>query len=227
MIVGERKDVEEIKDMLPEDMDDLLIVACGTCVTVSLAGGEREANSLKALLSLYYGENGENVDIKADAIKRQCDDEFIDTIEEEIEESDAVLSLACGVGVQHLAIRFPSSIILPGLNTTFYGRTSATGEWEEMCQGCGECVLDRFAGVCPIARCSKSLLNGPCGGSEEGKCEVDEEIDCGWELIYERASELGVLDRLLEHEPPKDWTTSTDGGVRSHKNPEFFGSGGE
>lgn len=227
MIVGKRKDIEEIKDMLPEDMDDLLIVGCGTCVTVSLDGGEREAKSLRDLLTLYYSENGSEVDINADAIKRQCDDEFIDEIENEIEENDVVLSLACGVGVQHLAIRFPEQVILPGLNTTFYGRTSATGEWEEMCHGCGECVLDRFAGVCPVARCSKSLLNGPCGGSEDGKCEVDDDIDCGWELIYERASELDMLDRLLEYEPPKDWTTYRDGGVRSHKNPEFFGSGGE
>ncbi len=227
MIVGERKEVDEIKDMLPEDMNNLLIVGCGTCVTVSLAGGEREANSLRDLLSLYYRQNGQEVDIKADAIKRQCDDEFIDTIEEEIEDNDVILSLACGIGVQHLAIRFPGTLILPGLDTTFYGRTSATGEWEEMCHGCGQCILDHFAGVCPIARCSKSLLNGPCGGSEDGNCEVDDEIDCGWELIYDRAKELGVLNRLLEFEPPKDWSTYRDGGVRSHKNPEFFGSGGE
>ncbi|SDL19996.1 methylenetetrahydrofolate reductase C-terminal domain-containing protein [Halarsenatibacter silvermanii] len=227
MIVGERKEVDEIRDMLPEDIEELLIVGCGTCVTVSLAGGEREAKSLRDLLELYFSQNGESLDIAADAIKRQCDDEFIDEIEEQIEKSDAVLSLACGIGVQHLAIRFPEKLILPGLNTTFYGRTSATGEWEEMCHGCGECVLDRFAGICPIARCSKSLLNGPCGGSEDGNCEVDDEIDCGWELIYERAKELEVFDRLLEHEEPKDWTTYRDGGVRSHKNPEFFRSGGE
>ncbi len=227
MIVGERKEVDEIRDMLPEDIEELLIVGCGTCVTVSLAGGEREAKSLRDLLGLYFSQNEESLDIAADAIKRQCDDEFIDEIEEQIEKSDAVLSLACGIGVQHLAIRFPEKLILPGLNTTFYGRTSATGEWEEMCHGCGECVLDRFAGICPIARCSKSLLNGPCGGSEDGNCEVDDEIDCGWELIYERAKELEVFDRLLEHEEPKDWTTYRDGGVRSHKNPEFFRSGGE
>ncbi len=222
MIVGKLKDVDEIKDMLPEDLESLFIIGCGTCVSVSLAGGEREAKSLRDLLELYFRSQGRDVKVNTATIKRQCDDEFIDSEELAISEHDVVLSLACGVGVQHLGIKHPGKMILPGVNTTFYGRNSDVGEWEEMCLGCGDCILDDFAGVCPVARCSKSLINGPCGGSQDGKCEVDDEIDCGWDLIYNRAKEIGQLDRLLSYEGPKDWSTARDGGVRSHKNPEFF-----
>ncbi len=222
MIVGKLKDVAEIKDMLPEDLESLFIIGCGTCVSVSLAGGEREAKSLRDLLELYFRSQGRDVKVNTATIKRQCDDEFIDSEELAISEHDVVLSLACGVGVQHLGIKHPGKMILPGVNTTFYGRNSDVGEWEEMCLGCGDCILDDFAGVCPVARCSKSLINGPCGGSQDGKCEVDDEIDCGWDLIYNRAKEIGQLDRLLSYEGPKDWSTYRDGGVRSHKNPEFF-----
>ncbi len=222
MIVGKLKDVAEIKDMLPEDLESLFIIGCGTCVSVSLAGGEREAKSLRDLLELYFRSQGRDVKVNTATIKRQCDDEFIDSEELAISEHDVVLSLACGVGVQHLGIKHPGKMILPGVNTTFYGRNSDVGEWEEMCLGCGDCILDDFAGVCPVARCSKSLINGPCGGSQDGKCEVDDEIDCGWDLIYNRAKEIGQLDRLLSYEGPKDWSTARDGGVRSHKNPEFF-----
>ncbi len=222
MIVGKLKDVAEIKDMLSEDLESLFIIGCGTCVSVSLAGGEREAKSLRDLLELYFRSQGRDVKVNTATIKRQCDDEFIDSEELAISEHDVVLSLACGVGVQHLGIKHPGKMILPGVNTTFYGRNSDVGEWEEMCLGCGDCILDDFAGVCPVARCSKSLINGPCGGSQDGKCEVDDEIDCGWDLIYNRAKEIGQLDRLLSYEGPKDWSTARDGGVRSHKNPEFF-----
>ncbi|MGM0420120.1 MAG: methylenetetrahydrofolate reductase C-terminal domain-containing protein [Bacillota bacterium] len=222
MIVGKQKDVVEIKDMLPADLETLFIVGCGSCVTVSLAGGEREVAALKNILQLYFQKENKEVNILTDTIERQCDDEFLDELENNISRSDVVLSLACGVGVQHLGINYPQKVVLPGLDTTFYGRTSGVGEWEEMCHGCGDCVLDRFAGVCPVARCSKSLMCGPCGGSQDGVCEVDDSIDCGWQTIYDRAKEIGQLDKILEYDAPKDWSTYKDGGVRSHKNPEFF-----
>src|SRR6056297_1220345 len=170
-----------------------------------MAGGEREVNSLAEVLRTYYASQGRDVEIETDTVKRQCDFEFLDDIEEEINRNDLVLSLACGIGVQHLVERYPKKVVLPGLNTSFYGATTAVGEWSERCIGCGECVLDQYFGICPIARCSKGLLNGPCGGSQDGKCEVDPEIDCAWELIYKRAEKLGMVDQLLEYKKPKDW----------------------
>ncbi len=222
MIVGQQKKAEEIIKMLGENWESLLIVGCGTCVTVSLAGGEREVEALANLLQLYYGKKGKKVTISTDTITRQCDFEFIDDIAEKIEDHDIILSLACGVGVQHMVERHPQKLIFPGLNTSFYGATTAVGEWAERCIGCGECILDRFGGVCPVARCSKSLLNGPCGGSQDGKCEVDDEIDCGWELIFNRMKDLDILEKLLVFEDPKDWQPYRDGGPRKLVNKEYY-----
>lgn len=222
MIVAEQKKITEIIEMLGDDFETLFIVGCGTCVTVSMAGGEREVKALAELLRLYYSGQKKDIKIETATVKRQCDFEFLDEIEEEVERTDLVLSLGCGVGVQHLAERYPDRVILPGLNTSFYGATTGVGEWSERCIGCGNCVLDKYMGVCPVVRCSKGLLNGPCGGSQDGKCEVDPEIDCGWELIYNRAVRLGKLRELARYEPPKDWQTYRDGGPRKLVNTEYF-----
>ena len=104
--------------------------------------------------------------------------------------------------------------VVPAVNTTFLGAALEQGVWAERCQGCGDCVLEITGGICPIARCSKSLLNGPCGGSSEGKCEIDPEVDCGWQLIYDRLSALGKLENLNRMLPARDWSTSRDGGPR-------------
>jgi ferredoxin len=192
---------------------NLLVLGCGTCVTVCMAGGEKEAGILASTLRLANREKGVAMKIIEATIERQCDREFFDPVREQVEAADAVLSLACGVGVQFASEVFAGKRVLPGLNTRFYGTTEKQGVWSERCAGCGSCVLDRFGGVCPIARCSKSLLNGPCGGSQNGMCEVDQEnTPCGWQLIYDRMKALGLLDRLEENQPIKDWRTGRDGG---------------
>lgn len=221
MIVAEQKGIKEIVEILGDDFKDLLILGCGTCVTVSMAGGEREVAAIAEALNLYYNNNDREVNIETETVKRQCDFEFIDEIEVEIDRNDLVLSLGCGVGVQHLTERYPEKLILPGLDTSFYGATTDVGEWSERCIGCGQCILDQYLGICPVARCSKSLLNGPCGGSQDGKCEVDPEIDCAWELIYNHAEKLGMVDQLLGYKEPKDWQTYRDGGPRTLINEEY------
>ena len=128
---------------------------------------------------------------------------------------EAVLSVSCGVGVQTLVRFFPAKPIFPGVNTTFMGETVAHGLWEERCQACGNCILEKTAGICPVARCAKQLLNGPCGGSSRGKCEIKRETDCAWQLIYDRAKSLGQLHRLSEIIPAKRWgVESRDSGPR-------------
>ena len=196
-----------------EGVEKLLILGCGSCVTVCMAGGEKEVGILASTLRLANKQHGVAMEIVEETIERQCDREFFDGVREEIENADAVLSMACGVGVQFCSEIFEGRRVFPGLNTKFYGTTEQQGLWTERCAGCGDCVLDKFGGVCPIARCSKSLLNGPCGGSQDGKCEVDTaNIDCGWQLIYDRLKGLGLLHTLEENEPIKDWSTGRDGG---------------
>jgi len=213
MIIAEQKPLAEIKAMLTP-YHKILIVGCGTCVTVCFAGGEKEVGILAAELRMARKLDGDPLETVERTVQRQCEWEFIDPLAEDIAQVEAVLSLGCGVGVQALAQRFPKARVLPGLNTTFYGMPTEPGVFAELCAGCGNCILDKTAGICPIARCSKNLLNGPCGGSQNGKCEVNPDIECAWQLIYDRLAAFGELDKLLEITPPKDWRTQFGGGPR-------------
>jgi ferredoxin len=213
MIVAEQKPLGEIKGLLGEARN-VLVVGCGTCVTVCFAGGEREANVLSSLLRMSSTLDGVSTTVTDVTVQRQCEWEYLDAIREPLADADVVLSLGCGVGVQALAEHFPEAIVVPGLNTKFMGLPSEQGVWVERCAACGECLLGTTGGICPIARCSKQLLNGPCGGSSHGKCEIDAEIDCAWQLIYDKLQAQGRLNLIMDITPPKDWRTSRDGGPR-------------
>ncbi|MBI3761364.1 MAG: methylenetetrahydrofolate reductase C-terminal domain-containing protein [Chloroflexi bacterium] len=213
MIVAEQKPLEEIKGLLG-DAPRVLVVGCGTCVTVCFAGGEKEAGILGSLLRMSAKLDGGPKDVTEATVQRQCEWEYLDTIRDRVAEADVVLSLGCGVGVQALAERYPNAVVVPGLNTAFMGLPIEQGVWVERCAACGNCLLGLTGGICPIARCSKQLLNGPCGGSSNGKCEVGPEIDCAWQLIYDKLKAQGRLHLLMDINPPKDWRTSRDGGPR-------------
>lgn len=211
MIVAEQKAIPDILAMLPE-VEQLLVLGCDTCVTVCMAGGEKEVKLLCGAIRLAEVKIGR---VRGLSVERQCDREFLQDIAADVGGSDAVLSLACGAGVQMLADMFPDKIVLPGLNTLFMGSNEGEGYWLERCVGCGDCMLDLTVGICPKARCSKGLMNGPCGGSQDGKCEVDpENLDCAWNLIYKKLKRAGLLDRMMENRPPRDWSKAHDGGPR-------------
>jgi ferredoxin len=213
MIIGEQKPLDEIKAMIA-DYQKILILGCGTCVTVCFAGGEKEVGVLASALRMATRLEGQNKEFMEATVQRQCEYEYNEEVADLVREADSVLSLACGIGVQTMNEQFPDKITLPGLNTTFLGQPTEQGIWDERCQACGTCILDKTAGICPITRCSKSLLNGPCGGSVGGKCEIDPDVDCAWQLIYDRLKALGKLELLTEIQPVKDWSTSRDGGPR-------------
>ena len=140
--------------------------------------------------------------------------DFVIQLDDLINEYDVILSLGCGAGVQAVADMFPEIPVAPALNTEFLGETKDQGLWMENCQGCGDCMLFYFGGICPIARCSKQLLNGPCGGSKDGICEVNPEIPCAWQLIIDRLDSQKALDRLEMIYPPKDWSKKHGSGPR-------------
>jgi ferredoxin len=213
MIVGEQKSLEEIMGLLG-DAKKVLVVGCGTCVTVCFAGGEKEVAILAAALRMKSKLDGHPMEVDESTVQRQCEWEYIDPLGERLKEYDVVLSLACGIGVQAMNERFPEFVTLPGINTTSLSLPVEQGVWEERCQACGDCILGLTAGICPIARCSKQLLNGPCGGSQNGVCEIDPDVPCAWHLIWERLRALGREEQLLEIQPPKNWTSSRDGGPR-------------
>lgn len=213
MIIAEQKSLEELKALVGE-AQNVLVAGCGTCVTVCFAGGSREAAITAASLRMASRLDGDPKEVRETVVQRQCEWEYLDQIADQVREADVVVSLGCGIGVQALVEHFPDAWVVPGLNTSFLGLPTEQGVWAERCAACGDCILGLTGGICPIARCSKSLLNGPCGGSEDGHCEIDPEVPCAWQLIYDRLSSMDKLHVLLEIQPPKDWEKSRDGGPR-------------
>lgn len=213
MIVAERKSIPELIDIL-QAHNRILVLGCGTCVAVCLAGGEREVSIISSALRIAGKVKGLTFKIDELTIERQCDNVFIEQAAEVIEKSEAVLSLGCGAGVQAIAERYVNKPVYAGLNTKFLGILEERGVWTEKCAACGACVLHEYGGICPVTRCAKRILNGPCGGSREDRCEVRPDRPCAWQLIYQRLKAIGQLDRLKQIELPKNWSSSLNGGPR-------------
>lgn len=216
MIVADRKPLEEILNSI-KDYKKIMLMACGGCVTICFSGGAKAAELLGSQIKIARKKQGNNIEIIECTPERQCEYEFIDEFKEQLDSVEAVLSIACGVGVQTMSEHFPDMITIPGLNTKFMGYPVEHALWSERCAGCGDCVLEWTGGLCPIARCAKKLFNGPCGGSSDGKCEVDEDTECVWQLIYDRLKRLNKLDNLFPVREAKDWRTSTNAGQRKVK----------
>ena len=205
MIVAEQKPLDEIRQMItPYEM--VLILGCGTCMTVCDAGGEREVSFLHNSLRVAQAKSGNGTHTFSEyTLKRQCDPEFLDLLTDRVSDVDAILSLGCGIGVQAIAERFPEVSVLPGVNTSFMGMTKEMGVWDERCAACGDCRLAETAGICPITRCTKGILNGPCAGTKNGKCEANKDMDCAWLLIYKRLEGLGQLEKMRRYYPPRNF----------------------
>jgi len=213
MITGERKPMEELIECV-KPYRRILLVGCNECVTVCAAGGRKEVGILSSALNMHFMKEGKPLEIQEITLERQCDPEYIEQLAPQINQVEAVLSMACGCGVQEVARRFKETPVFPALNTKFMGASERPGMWAERCQGCGDCVLGLTGGICPISRCSKQLLNGPCGGSTNGKCEVDPDIDCAWQLIWDRLKALGKTELYEENLPAKDWRPGRGAGPR-------------
>ena len=216
MIVADKKPIEEIIEEI-KDRKNILILGCNECVTVCEAGGQKEAGVLASALRMYFLNQGKEVKIDEITLERQCDHEYLEEIRDSIDRYDAVVSLACGVGVQFMAEKYRTTPIYPGVNTCFLGATEERGLWTERCQACGNCLLATTGGICPVARCAKRLLNGPCGGSTAGKCEINQEVDCAWQLIVDRLKAIEKMEDYEKLAPIKDWSTDRAGGPRKVK----------
>lgn len=214
MIFAEWKSVDELASKL-RDHERVLVVGCATCVAECAAGGEKEVETMAPLLSLRMKKEGRSVEFMTSTLEKQCEWEFVEELEEQVGQVDAVLSLACGIGVQALAERFADTRVYPGVNTSALTMRDQPGVWASRCAACGDCTLDETQGLCPVARCAKSLMNGPCGGTtRDGKCEVDDDTDCVWNQIVERAAERGELMSLSRVRRAKDWSDSRHGGPK-------------
>lgn len=202
MIISRNKPFDEILDYI-KDAQKIILTGCGECATACQSGGEEqllmikkklEDQGKKVLITLVPETSCNYLLVKKDLRK----------IKEALDEADAVISFACGDGVQTIA-KLSKIPVYPGNDTLFIGEVERVGIYSEACRTCGECVLGSTGGICPVTRCAKSLLNGPCGGAKNGKCEVNPDNDCAWILIYNKLKELNQLDKLKEIKEPKDY----------------------
>ncbi len=204
MIVTTLKPLDEVMNFI-SPYKNIMIVGCDGCTQPPR--GIKEAGTLSQLLELAGKQKNKEFNFKIITIAKQCDSYLVASIlEPQTEGVEAILSLACGIGVQEIARIFPGIPVFPAQNTHFMGAEEReAGILEERCAGCGDCLLALTGGVCPVARCTKGLLNGACGGSKNGKCELSPERDCGWILIYEQLEKQGKLQNLKEFRPPRDY----------------------
>lgn len=208
MIVAKRKPFDEIKEML-KDYKKVLNVGCGTCVAVCLVGGEKEVAVLSAEIEMARKLDDNPIQIDGYTVERQCDREYLAELDEKVDAYDALISMACGVGIQFLAERFPNKPVFPAVDTSGLAVNQAAGWYEERCRSCSSCVLGWTGGICPVTMCAKGLYNGPCGGTNKGSCEINKDQPCAWYMIYERLSKQGRLDNLLRVHPANDWKDQT------------------
>jgi len=216
MIVAELKPIAEIAESI-SGYGHVVVVGCGSCVTICLSGGDREAKLLSRELARPQYYRGKPPRLNAETIQRQCERDLIDAFLHLPPDTEAVLSLACGAGVQTVADAFDPLPVIPALNTTFLGAADSPGVWHEKCRGCGDCILASTGGICPVGRCAKNIFNGPCGGVRDGRCEVHPETPCAWVQIYHRLKNRNMLHLLDEVRLPRDWRPAGGNGPRVRK----------
>ena len=196
--ITQKKSQEEIERLL-KGLNRIFIIGCGTCVTLTHTGGEPEVRQLKDALS----EKGKLI-TGTTVVPVACDNltrEFLSDFGEHIKQSDALLITSCAFGVQTVA-RQLKKMVVPAVNTMFIGKETAFGTFDEICTQCGTCIIGETGGICPVTNCHKGLVNGPCGGTNHGKCEIDVNKDCVWTLIYDRLTELDRLDSMRKYQKP-------------------------
>jgi len=206
--ISKQKPFEEIKEYLEKD-EKVFLIGCGTCATMCHTGGKSEVLEMKDKLA----EMGKKVTGWM-VIPTACDSLTEQAIAENaqaIEEADSILVMTCAFGVQTVAL-YADKVVYPALNTLFVGSEDTPYHFSEVCTQCGECVIGWTGGICPFTTCPKGLLNGPCGGAKDGKCEVDSEKDCAWALIYERLKKQGRLDNMRRCYTPRNFLASLKPG---------------
>jgi len=203
MIITKKKAPEAVLSML-EGHDKVFILGCNSCAETIETGGPEQV----AEMSEFLAANGKTITGTA-VIDPICHvlgaKRALRERDEQVSAADAVLVMSCGAGVQTVSEALDKAV-LPALDSVFLGNVVRHGIYEERCSLCGECVLDVTAGICPVTRCAKGLLNGPCGGMNEGKCEVDPDQDCAWALIYERLEKTGRAGEMAKIAKPKDYS---------------------
>lgn len=198
--ITQQKPEEEI-DQLLNGLGRVFIIGCGTCVTMTRTGGEPEVREMRERIS----KTGKLItgDVVLPVACDNLTGEALREYEKQIDQANALLIMTCAFGVQTVARQFKKTVI-PALDTLFIGKETSVGLFDEVCTQCGTCIIGETGGICPVTSCHKGLVNGPCGGTNEGKCEIDSNKDCAWTLIYNRLKDLDRLDSMRKLQKPRN-----------------------
>ncbi|MBU4194662.1 MAG: methylenetetrahydrofolate reductase C-terminal domain-containing protein [Actinobacteria bacterium] len=204
MIITKQKPFEVVLEELT-GAKSVFLVGCGDCATLCETGGEDQVKEIAEKLESEGKKGAGSVVLEVGCHELDAKKEFRGH-KDELAEADAILVMSCGAGIQ--AVRAVSDKpVFPSNDTLFLGNILRYGHYEEKCRLCGDCILDATGAICPVTRCHKGILNGPCGGTDNGKCEVDPDKDCGWTLIYQQLEKEGRVGEMKEYRPPKNWNT--------------------
>ena len=198
--ITRRKSDDEINRLLVHS-GRVFIIGCGTCATLTRTGGEPEVNAM----AKYLSDQGKLVTGHM-ILPVACDNLTGEALKEygtPIDQADALLIMTCAFGVQTIA-RQLKKVVVPALDTLFMGKETSLGQFDEICRQCGTCIIGETGGICPVTSCHKGLVNGPCGGTNKGKCEIDPNKDCAWTMIYNRLKELDCLDAMKKFQRPRN-----------------------
>jgi hypothetical protein len=212
VITTQKPEIEVLETLNNFIVKKLVIVSCGSCAALCQTGGSEGLIKWREILQREGFEIIDGI-VSEEVCDNRVMKKDLRRIDKEIQEADAILTLSCGLGVQSIIktidIKYPNKPVFTTNNTQFMGTTERIGRFYMRCQGCGDCLLNETGGICPVTTCAKSLMNGPCGGMINGKCEVGNyEKDCGWVLIYNRLNELGRLDLFRQLRDSRDWSES-------------------
>lgn len=198
--ITRQKPIEEIERLL-EGLGRVFIIGCGTCTTLTHTGGAPEVEQMSKTLS----KKGKVI-TGTTTVPVACDNLTPQILNEHgarMNQADALVVMSCAFGVQTIAGQM-GAMVIPAQDTLFIGKESASGQFNEICIQCGTCVIGETGGVCPVTTCHKGLVNGPCGGTNNGKCEIDSNKDCAWTLIYNRLKDLDSLDSMRRYQKPRN-----------------------
>jgi len=206
--ITRRKSEDDINRLL-KGFDRVFIIGCGTCTTLTKTGGEAEV----AAMVKYLSEQGKIITGHM-ILAVACDNltgEAMKEYKPQIDQADALLIMTCAFGVQTVA-RQVKKVVVPALDTVFMGKETSLGQFDEICRQCGTCIIGETGGICPVTSCHKGLVNGPCGGTNNGKCEIDPNKDCAWTMIYNRLKELDNLDLMKVYQKPRNYNVEPTPG---------------
>ncbi len=204
MIITQKRDRKQLLENI-KDYNNFFLIGCSECATLCGTGGEPELQEMKELLESEGKKVTGTFVAKTGCQVLGTKIELKKAFKTEVEDADCILVMSCGAGTQSAVDLYKTTPVYPTNDSLFLGNMTRLQMFDERCSLCGECILDQTGGICPVTSCPKGLLNGPCGGTNEGKCEVSTDIECAWVRIYNRLEKINRLDDMKKLNEPKNW----------------------